>query len=668
MKEWIGGFYTEASDRYEAISACPVSESAIKLIAFYLPQFHPIPENDRWWGRGFTEWTNVSKAKPQFFGHYQPHLPGELGFYDLRLTEVQRRQIELAKHFGIYGFCYYYYWFNGKHLLDLPLKRILEDRDLDLPFCICWANENWTRKWDGQEQELLLQQSHSVENDFKFIEDIVPILKDERYIKISNKPLLIVYRPDILPDLKRTVLRWREYCVQLGVGEVYLVAARTFGFENPTALGFDAAIEFPPHGLVSHDITDEISLLNPFFEGRIFSYPEIIENKRTLSIENYPVFRTVIPAWDNTARRRDNANIFWGSSPRLYQTWLESACADANHQFSESSRFVFVNAWNEWAEGAHLEPDRRYGYAYLNATANALRKYTRRSKQRNRSNHKRISVIVPAYNHEKYIRKALESLEAQTTKDFEVILVDDGSTDSTNVVVQDFVKSNNPKNIRLVNQSNAGAHSAINRGISEAEGDYIAILNSDDFYDSARLEILQRVLEESDSLLAFSDIAMVGGDDDALASEDSVCKLLKGKISQIPSFPSIGYALLDFNIAITTGNFFFKRELFDLVGGFSALKYCHDWDFALTALRYTTPLFLSKPLYYYRLHAENSFRKLSDMADKESQHVLLKFFKFEQNEGQVRRDFPSHKNDPQYFAQFVKQHKYERYVREGLEA
>lgn len=374
--DWLHEYYEDASSyEYEPVSTSPVRDSQIRLIAFYLPQYHPIPENDRWWGKGFTEWANVTRAKPQFVGHYQPHLPGELGFYDLRVIEVQKRQIELAKHYGIYGFCYYYYWFNGKRLLDRPLNQVLTNPELDLPFCICWANENWTRRWDGQEQEILLAQDHSPENDLKFIEDVAPILKDKRYIRIDGKPLLAVYRPDILPDPGATIERWRAYCGRAGIGEVYLLGVLTFDLEDPTILGFDAGVEFPPHGTTLKNVSRKVRFLNPSFSGAVYDYAELVLQSLSFSRSNCTVFRTVVPGWDNTARRGSKAHILCGSTARLYQRWLDAACNYTVRRFSETERFVFVNAWNEWAEGNHLEPDKKYGYAYLNATGSVLQKY-----------------------------------------------------------------------------------------------------------------------------------------------------------------------------------------------------------------------------------------------------------------------------------------------------
>ena len=352
---------------------CECNNLTVKLIAFYLPQFHQIPENDKWWGKGFTEWVSVKSASPQFEGHYQPHVPGELGYYDLSNIAVQQRQVELAKIYGLGGFCFYFYWFAGKRLLEKPTLNYLENTELDLPFCLCWANENWTRAWDGLENDILIAQDYSASDDLAFIEYVSKYLKDERYIKVDGKPLLVVYRPNLLPTPIETVARWRKWCRENGIGEIYLASTQSFDVIDPRSYGFDVAIEFPPNNTAPDIITDKMPSLNKDFSGFVYDWNSIAQRSDNYVKPHYPLFRTVNPDWDNTARRKAGGAIFNGSTPKRYEDWLVNAALDTVDRIpSVSQRLVFVNAWNEWAEGAHLEPDEKYGYAYLQATRNAL--------------------------------------------------------------------------------------------------------------------------------------------------------------------------------------------------------------------------------------------------------------------------------------------------------
>lgn len=356
---------------YRELEPLKSSDIPATLICFYLPQFHTIPENNEWWGDGFTEWTNVRPAAPLFPGHYQPHVPDSLGYYDLLDRDIPRKQISLAKNYGIGGFCFYYYWFGGKRLLEKPVEAYLGDPSLDFPYCLCWANENWSRRWDGLDSEILISQNHSPEDDIAFIKSISQHFRDSRYIRVAGKPLLIVYRPSLLPDAKATVARWRKWCVENGIGEIFLVLTHAFDNIDPRSLGFDAAVEFPPNNTFPPDITDAIDTA-PEFSGKIYDWIALAERSNVYVSAPYPVFRGVNPSWDNTARKKERATILYGSSPRLYQNWLRNAIVDSATSWGRADRLVFINAWNEWAEGAHLEPDAKYGHAYLESTRLAL--------------------------------------------------------------------------------------------------------------------------------------------------------------------------------------------------------------------------------------------------------------------------------------------------------
>lgn len=368
---------TVARDRFRLLREWQETlddKDRVRAIAFYLPQFHAIPENDAWWGEGFTEWTNVRKAEPNFPDHDQPRRPADLGYYDLGAPDVLARQVELARRYGIGGFCYYYYWFDGRRLLERPIERMLRDGAYDFPFCLCWANENWTRRWDGKEHEILIGQQHSDQDDRDVIADISRFFAHGAYIRIRRRPLILVYRTDLFPDFARTAEIWRESCRRAGIGEIFIARVETsFGKAQPAPWqhGCDAAVEFPPHNL--GDLPPiETGNRDPSFKSFVVDYRAAALQYAGKAPPAYPRFPGAMPGWDNTARRQKDGACFHRSTPGAFQAWFESSVRLSKQQFAGDERLVFVNAWNEWAEGAYLEPDQRYGHAYLQAAANAL--------------------------------------------------------------------------------------------------------------------------------------------------------------------------------------------------------------------------------------------------------------------------------------------------------
>jgi lipopolysaccharide biosynthesis protein len=348
----------------------PSTLEKVRLIAFFLTQFHPTPENDRWWGKGFTEWTNVTRARPLFAGHNQPRLPSDLGFYDLRLRDVRHEQIALARQYGVDGFCYHYYWFSGTRLLNRPLDDMLADPESNMPFCLCWANESWTRRWDATAHEILITQRHLPDDDLNFIKDLIPFFEDPRYIRLNGAPLLIVYRPQNLPDPRHTVEVWRQYCKDIGIDTIHVCAALTYGNRDYTRFGFDSGVEFPPHNLQGASVNPRIDFHAPFY-GNVMEYDSVADSYLNRKYQNANVFRAVCPSWDNTARTGRRALVLLNETPANYEYWLAESIRRTVQDFPEEERFVFINAWNEWAEGCYLEPDQRFQRGFLEATLRA---------------------------------------------------------------------------------------------------------------------------------------------------------------------------------------------------------------------------------------------------------------------------------------------------------
>ncbi|NDR55564.1 glycoside hydrolase family 99-like domain-containing protein [Aliiruegeria sabulilitoris] len=375
--------YSDIKEEYVAYQEHEPIEKAIKTIAFYLPQFHPFPENDEWWGKGFTEWTNVGKATPLFDGHYQPHCPIHLGYYDLRLVENMVEQAKMAKNYGIDGFAYYFYWFGGTTLLETPLQNMLKTPEVDIPFFFIWANENWTRRWDGAEHDVLMGQDHSPEDSRAFIRHLKQYFEDPRYIRVDGKPVLSIYRAEIIPDLHETMDIFQDEARAMGFPGLHLIAAQTFGYEDPTADGFEAAMEFPPHKIHVKEITEEAPNLVAGHTGKIWDYDNFATQSVQQPEKDYKCYPTAMLSWDNTARKGKASHLQARFSLLRYSQWLSHNCERVvkNEKLSPDERFVFVNAWNEWAEGTHLEPDQKYGFGYLETTRRVCNRYPKSSER-----------------------------------------------------------------------------------------------------------------------------------------------------------------------------------------------------------------------------------------------------------------------------------------------
>jgi lipopolysaccharide biosynthesis protein len=354
-----------------------------RAIAFYLPQFHPIPENDAWWGNGFTEWTNVTRARPLFHGHAQPHLPTDLGFYDLRLPESRQDQADLARNSGIEGFCYWHYWFNGKRLLDRPFNEVLTSGEPDFPFCLAWANETWSRRWLGEPKDVLMEQTYSESDDLNHIRWLMRAFEDDRYVTIDGRPAFLIYRPSDLPNARKTTDLFRRQCRSSGISEPYLIGINGHSVRmDSRKLGFDATLHFTPQLGILPDAFEDGPLpsklrRNLQFDVRsdslkIYDYKESLRAMLALRDQlKYPTIPSICVGWDNTPRRAEKAIILIHSDPEFFQQELRSLIDEqAAKPFAE--RLVFINAWNEWAEGNHLEPDITHGHGFLEATRKAL--------------------------------------------------------------------------------------------------------------------------------------------------------------------------------------------------------------------------------------------------------------------------------------------------------
>ncbi|MFJ7747980.1 glycoside hydrolase family 99-like domain-containing protein [Peribacillus sp. NPDC097295] len=356
----------------------------MKLIAFYLPQYHSIPENDEWWGEGFTEWSNTKKARPLFNQQYQPKEPYNDNYYNLLDDETKLWQVELAKNHGIYGFCYYHYWFNGKMVLQKPLEQVLKNENIDLPFCISWANEPWTRSWDGKTNEVLLSQEYGDTEDWlNHFEYMLKFFKDERYIKVDNKPVLVIYKIESIPNHEELFDFWINKAKENGLEGLYIIETLNGLQKKEVSNTSEAVIQFEPNFTIHHDRPMIDKLLNKLknislmpqkgsFIYKTMDYDITWKRilKRNMYVEKKDIFLGAFVDWDNTARKGENALVFNGATPEKFEYYLRQQIKRGKELYQ--SEFLFINAWNEWAEGTYLEPDKKNGFSYINAVKQAL--------------------------------------------------------------------------------------------------------------------------------------------------------------------------------------------------------------------------------------------------------------------------------------------------------
>jgi lipopolysaccharide biosynthesis protein len=387
------------SSQHDQQTALSASKQQTKLIAMYFPQFHAIPENDNWWGKGFTDWDNVKTAEAQFEGHYQPRIPLEKNYYDQSRLETLRWQIDLAKRHGVYGFCHYHYWFDGKQLLETPTNLIMQNKEIDFPFCLSWANETWSRRWDGRDYHILIQQTHppTKENWKKHYDYLIKAWKDPRAIKVDGKPIFVIYRPQRIEKIDDMLAYWRELALNDGLPGLYFIFQKQYELPTKACLNsFDAVFQFQPFEAAYSPTFDKDSIRHSFMFKFFRILPDYLQDifrglrtsffksltfhdyeavwKHIVEIrpdENLTTYPGAFVDWDNAARYKSRATIFRGASPQSFGKWFSNLVATMP-QRDLPENFIFLNAWNEWSEGAYLEPDEKYGCQYLDEIKRAL--------------------------------------------------------------------------------------------------------------------------------------------------------------------------------------------------------------------------------------------------------------------------------------------------------
>ncbi|WP_315835701.1 glycoside hydrolase family 99-like domain-containing protein [Bradyrhizobium prioriisuperbiae] len=591
------------------------------LMAFYLPQFHPIAENDKFWGKGFTEWRQMPRGLPRYPGHYQPRIPRDLGFYDLMESDALKRQVTLGRSAGINAFAYYYYWFNTKRVLERPLDALLAS-DVDMPFLLIWANENWTRTWDGADTSVLLRQDYKEEDEEALVNNLARYFNDRRYVRLQGRPLFIIYNPSHIPEPKVTIARWRRLLSSRHGVDPLIFMAQTFGAQDPEPFGLDGAMEFPPHklsdNLPGRPTPDAYS---SDFTGRVIDYDEFCEASLNEAEKPFPLIKTVVPSWDNDSRRPNRGLSLENTSPKKYQQWLQTLLERAIAKPVFGRPIVAVNAWNEWAEGAYLEPDVHYGAANLNATARALTQATRVARppvaavRREQVQSLAVSVILPNFNHERFLRERIGSVLAQTHKPDEIVFLDDCSSDGSVALAESILRESDIPYRIVLNEENSGCvFRQWVKGLELARNDLIWIAETDDSAHPEFLAKLAPYLARRDVAGAFGHIRCVD-DSGAILSDldnyfDNLLNFSWDRACVVPAYQAFRRDFVVRNVVPNASGFVFRKPHLTALEyeRLQQYRFAGDWYFYALLLRGGCLAYEPEANSYFRLSRSGTSR------------------------------------------------------------
>ncbi len=596
------------------------AETRPLLIAFYLPQFHAIPENDLFWGQGFTEWRQLPRGLPRFPGHYQPRIPRDFGFYNLTDHKSLEIQANTAKAAGVSAFAYYYYWFDRKRVLEKPLEILLSS-SIDMPFMLIWANENWTRTWDGAESQVLLKQTYDEQDELALLSDLARHFSDRRYVRVDGRPLFVIYNPRNVPDASATIQRWRRTLAEQFSVYPLIFMAQTFGERDPSLYGLDGAIEFPPHKL-----SDKLpgrptpDAYSHEFTGRVIAYDDFAKASLNEVDTDFPLIKTIVPSWDNDSRRPNRGLTLENSSPAKYEAWLRALIERAMEKPVFGTPIVAINAWNEWAEGAYLEPDIHFGGAYLNATARALnagsgQKRLRLPAPTDQVGTQKVSVILPNYNHARFLEERIRTVVDQAVRPNEIIFLDDCSSDNSVELAEKLLRASGISYKIVVNEGNSGCvFKQWAKGLSIAQNDLIWIAETD---DSAHPEFLRHVVpafERDDVMASFGQITCIGEHghprDDLFGYYDGLKDFSTGNSTLVPAAKAFSYDFAVKNVIPNASGLVFRKphltkqemeRLFEY-------RFAGDWYFYALVVRGGTIAFSRLAKSYFRVRESSASR------------------------------------------------------------